>query len=71
MSARAMSSSARTSTGLQELDKIHRFTNGFVQQLTGINVDSLPFAWQREQLEWFAADTAPELRRSYPDSLWT
>ena len=55
----------------QVLDKIHRFTSGFGQQLTGISVDSLPFAWQREQLEWFAADIAPELRRSYPDSLWT
>jgi hypothetical protein len=55
----------------QVLDKIHRFTSGFGQQLTGISVDSLPFAWQREQLEWFAADIAPELRRSYPNSLWT
>jgi alkanesulfonate monooxygenase SsuD/methylene tetrahydromethanopterin reductase-like flavin-dependent oxidoreductase (luciferase family) len=55
----------------QVLDKIHRFTSGFGQQLTGISVDSLPHPWQREQLEWFAADIAPELRRSYPDSLWT
>jgi hypothetical protein len=46
-------------------------SSGFGQQFTGISVDSLPFAWQREQLEWFAADIAPELRRSYPDSLWT
>ena len=54
----------------QVLDKIHRFTTGFGQQLTGISVDALPFAWQREQLEWFAADIAPGLRRSFPDSLW-
>jgi len=54
----------------QVLDKIHRFTAGFGQQLTGISVDALPFAWQREQLEWFAADIAPGLRRSFPDSLW-
>jgi hypothetical protein len=55
---------------LQVLDKIHRFTAGFAQQLTGIGVDALPFAWQREQLEWFAAGIAPGLRRSFPDSLW-
>ncbi len=52
------------------MDKIHRFTAGFGQQLTGISVDALPFAWQREQLEWFAADIAPGLRGSFPDSLW-
>jgi hypothetical protein len=34
------------------LDKIHRFTSGFGQQLTGVSVDSLPVAWPREQLEW-------------------
>jgi hypothetical protein len=49
----------------QVLDKIHRFTDGFGQQLTGISVDARPFAWQREQLEWFAADIAPGLRRSF------
>jgi alkanesulfonate monooxygenase SsuD/methylene tetrahydromethanopterin reductase-like flavin-dependent oxidoreductase (luciferase family) len=54
----------------QVLDKIHRFTEGYGQQLTGIGVDSLPVAWQREQLEWFAADIAPDLRKAYPNSLW-
>jgi alkanesulfonate monooxygenase SsuD/methylene tetrahydromethanopterin reductase-like flavin-dependent oxidoreductase (luciferase family) len=54
----------------QVLDKLHRFTGGFGQQLTGIGVDGLPSAWQQEQLEWFAADIVPELRRSYPDELW-
>lgn len=54
----------------QVLDKIHRFTEGYGQQLTGIGVDSLPVAWQQEQLEWFAADIAPELRKAYPNSLW-
>jgi alkanesulfonate monooxygenase SsuD/methylene tetrahydromethanopterin reductase-like flavin-dependent oxidoreductase (luciferase family) len=55
----------------QVLDKIHRFTAGYGQQLTGIGVDTLPRDWQREQLEWFASRIVPELRRSYPDSLWS
>lgn len=31
----------------QVLDKIHRFTAGYGQQLTGIGVDTLPRDWQR------------------------
>ncbi|SBW26812.1 luciferase oxidoreductase [Candidatus Protofrankia californiensis] len=54
----------------QVLDKIHRFTEEYGQQLTGIGVDSLPVEWQREQLEWFANDIVPDLRRAYPSSLW-
>ena len=54
----------------QVLDKLNRFTKAYGPQLIGIGVDSLPFEWQREQLEWFASDFIPELRRSYPTSLW-
>jgi alkanesulfonate monooxygenase SsuD/methylene tetrahydromethanopterin reductase-like flavin-dependent oxidoreductase (luciferase family) len=54
----------------QVLDKIQRFSDEYGQQLTGIGVDTLPRDWQREQLEWFASDIVPELRRGYPDSLW-
>ena len=54
----------------QVLDKIHRFTAAYGQQLTGIGVDTLSRDWQDEQLEWFASRIVPELRRSYPDSLW-
>jgi alkanesulfonate monooxygenase SsuD/methylene tetrahydromethanopterin reductase-like flavin-dependent oxidoreductase (luciferase family) len=48
----------------QAVDKIHRFTAGYGQQLTGIGVGTLPRDWQREQLERFASDIVPELRRS-------
>jgi alkanesulfonate monooxygenase SsuD/methylene tetrahydromethanopterin reductase-like flavin-dependent oxidoreductase (luciferase family) len=50
----------------QVLDKIHRFTAAYGQQLTGIGVDTLPRDWQHEQPEWFASDIVLELRRSYP-----
>ncbi|WP_261562183.1 LLM class flavin-dependent oxidoreductase [Frankia tisae] len=62
--------SALVGSPQQVLEKIHRFTELYGQQLTGIGVDSLPIAWQREQLEWFATDIAPDLRRAYPDTLW-
>ncbi|ABD13838.1 hypothetical protein Francci3_4492 [Frankia casuarinae] len=64
----------RQSGGSTVIDDHYRELYG--QQLTGIGVDSLPVDWQREQLEWFAADVAPrtasppELRRAYPSTRW-
>lgn len=54
----------------QVLDKVHRFTAGFGQQLTGISVDGLPVAWQREQLTRFITEVAPALRQEFPSRLW-
>jgi alkanesulfonate monooxygenase SsuD/methylene tetrahydromethanopterin reductase-like flavin-dependent oxidoreductase (luciferase family) len=54
----------------QVLDKLHRYTKSYGHQLIGISVDARPFEWQRDQLEWFATEIAPALRRSYPSPLW-
>jgi alkanesulfonate monooxygenase SsuD/methylene tetrahydromethanopterin reductase-like flavin-dependent oxidoreductase (luciferase family) len=62
--------SALVGSPQQVLDKVARFTELYGQELTGISVDLLPLGWQREQLAWFAADIAPELRRAHPSGLW-
>jgi alkanesulfonate monooxygenase SsuD/methylene tetrahydromethanopterin reductase-like flavin-dependent oxidoreductase (luciferase family) len=54
----------------QVLDKLGRFSDRFGQQLTGVSVDALPVAWQREQLERFASEVAPVLRATHPTTLW-
>jgi hypothetical protein len=48
------------------LDKIHRFTDGYGQQLTGIGVDTLPRDWQRKQLAWVASDIVPRAAPQLP-----
>jgi alkanesulfonate monooxygenase SsuD/methylene tetrahydromethanopterin reductase-like flavin-dependent oxidoreductase (luciferase family) len=54
----------------QVIEKVHRFTENYQQQVMTIGVDSLPFEWQQEQLERFAAEIIPPLRRAYPNSVW-
>jgi alkanesulfonate monooxygenase SsuD/methylene tetrahydromethanopterin reductase-like flavin-dependent oxidoreductase (luciferase family) len=54
----------------QIVDKLHRFTEGFGQQLVGVSVDNLPDGQGREQLAWFAQEVAPALRQAHPDTLW-
>jgi alkanesulfonate monooxygenase SsuD/methylene tetrahydromethanopterin reductase-like flavin-dependent oxidoreductase (luciferase family) len=62
--------SALVGSPQQVVEKLHRFTEIYQQQLTAISVDSLPFEWGQEQLERFAADIVPPLRRAYPNSVW-
>jgi alkanesulfonate monooxygenase SsuD/methylene tetrahydromethanopterin reductase-like flavin-dependent oxidoreductase (luciferase family) len=54
----------------QVIEKLHAYTEIYQQQLTAIGVDALPFEWQQDQLERFAADIIPPLRRAFPDSIW-
>ena len=52
------------------LEKLHRFTEIYRQQVMAFGVDQLPFTWQRDTLERFAADIMPQMRRAYPGSVW-
>jgi len=62
--------SALVGSPQQVADKLHRFSEIFRQQLSTIQVDALPLAWQEQQLARFAAEVAPTVRDAYPDTLW-
>lgn len=52
-------------------EKILRYQQAYGHQVLAISVDGLTEAEQREQLERFAADVAPAVRRSVPSSVWS
>ena len=52
------------------IEKILRYQGAYGHQVLSISVDGLTEAEQREQLERFAADVAPVLRRLVPSTVW-
>ncbi|MFJ6214115.1 LLM class flavin-dependent oxidoreductase [Streptomyces sp. NPDC092296] len=59
--------SALVGSPQQVIEKIHRYHEAFGNEVVGIGVDSLTEDVQREQLELFAAEVAPVIRREIPD----
>ncbi|MEU8919916.1 hypothetical protein AB0D10_03130 [Kitasatospora sp. NPDC048545] len=45
------------------IEKIHRYREAFGNEVVGIGVDALTEGVQREQLELFAGEVAPVIRR--------
>jgi alkanesulfonate monooxygenase SsuD/methylene tetrahydromethanopterin reductase-like flavin-dependent oxidoreductase (luciferase family) len=54
----------------QVIEKILNYQAAFGHQVLSLSVDGLSEAEQREQMERFAADVAPVLRREVPSSVW-
>lgn len=52
------------------IEKILDYHEAFGNQVLAVSVDGLTKSEQREQLERFARDIAPVLRRELPDSVW-
>lgn len=52
------------------IEKVLRYYAGFGNQVLAISVDGLTESEQREQIERFAADVMPVLRREIPSSVW-
>ncbi|UUZ95453.1 hypothetical protein LJK87_13930 [Paenibacillus sp. P25] len=52
------------------IEKILRYHRAFGHQVLSISVDGLTEAEQREQVERFAAEVAPVLRREIPSTVW-
>lgn len=52
------------------VEKILRYQKAFGHEVLAISVDGLTEAEQREQVERFASDVAPILRREVPTSVW-
>lgn len=48
------------------IDKIHRYHEAFGNEVVGIGVDALTEEVQHEQLELFASEVAPVVRRELP-----
>lgn len=53
------------------IEKILRYYEGFGHQVLAISVDGLTEAEQREQVERFAAEIMPTLRREIPSAIWS
>ncbi|MFJ2804677.1 LLM class flavin-dependent oxidoreductase [Kitasatospora sp. NPDC087271] len=58
--------SALVGSPQQVIEKIHRYHEAFGNEVVGIGVDALTEGAQREQLELFAAEVAPVVRRELP-----
>ncbi|MFJ9444132.1 LLM class flavin-dependent oxidoreductase [Kitasatospora sp. NPDC101235] len=58
--------SALVGSPQQVIEKIHRYHEAFGNEVVGIGVDALTEGAQREQLELFASEVAPEIRRALP-----
>ncbi|MFB7667338.1 LLM class flavin-dependent oxidoreductase [Kitasatospora sp. NPDC056138] len=58
--------SALVGSPQQVIEKIHRYHEAFGNEVVGIGVDSLTESVQREQLELFATEVAPVIRRELP-----
>ncbi|MEV7184861.1 LLM class flavin-dependent oxidoreductase [Kitasatospora sp. NPDC093102] len=58
--------SALVGSPQQVIEKIHRYHEAFGNEVVGIGVDALTEGVQREQLELFASEVAPEIRRALP-----
>ncbi|MER7668561.1 LLM class flavin-dependent oxidoreductase [Kitasatospora sp. NPDC096128] len=58
--------SALVGSPQQVIEKIHRYHEAFGNEVVGIGVDALTEDAQREQLELFAAEVAPVVRRELP-----
>lgn len=58
--------SALVGSPQQVIEKIHRYHEAFGNEVVGIGVDALTEGEQREQLELFASEVAPEVRRVLP-----
>lgn len=54
----------------QVIEKILRYHEAFGNQVLMISVDGLTEAEQREQVERFATEVAPALRREVPSAVW-
>lgn len=54
----------------QVIEKILRYHAAYRHQVLAISVDGLTEAEQREQIERFARDVAPILRREAPSTVW-
>lgn len=54
----------------QVIEKILRYHEAFGNQVLMISVDGLTEAEQREQVERFATEVAPVLRREVPSTVW-
>jgi alkanesulfonate monooxygenase SsuD/methylene tetrahydromethanopterin reductase-like flavin-dependent oxidoreductase (luciferase family) len=54
----------------QVIEKILRYHAAYGHQVLSISVDGLTEAEQREQVERFARDVAPVLRREVPSTVW-
>jgi alkanesulfonate monooxygenase SsuD/methylene tetrahydromethanopterin reductase-like flavin-dependent oxidoreductase (luciferase family) len=54
----------------QVIEKILRYHAAFGHQVLSVSVDGLTEAEQREQVERFATDVAPVLRRAVPSTVW-
>ncbi|WP_127507761.1 LLM class flavin-dependent oxidoreductase [Paenibacillus humicus] len=52
------------------IEKILTYQKAFGNQVLGLSVDGLSVSEQREQLQWFAAEVAPILRREAPSTVW-
>ncbi|MFD0694710.1 LLM class flavin-dependent oxidoreductase [Paenibacillus sp. GCM10027628] len=53
------------------IEKILNYHEAFGHQVLSISVDGLSEAEQREQIERFAAEVAPVLRREIPSTVWS
>ncbi|MBP0448169.1 LLM class flavin-dependent oxidoreductase [Kitasatospora sp. RG8] len=58
--------SALVGSPQQVIEKIHRYHEAFGNEVVGIGVDSLTEEVQHEQLELFASEVAPVIRRELP-----
>ncbi|MEV4611161.1 LLM class flavin-dependent oxidoreductase [Kitasatospora sp. NPDC049258] len=58
--------SALVGSPQQVIEKIHRYHEAFGNEVVGIGVDALTEDAQQEQLELFAAEVAPVIRRALP-----
>lgn len=54
----------------QVIEKILNYQAAFGHQVLSLSVDGLTESEQREQMERFASDVAPVLRREVPSSVW-
>jgi alkanesulfonate monooxygenase SsuD/methylene tetrahydromethanopterin reductase-like flavin-dependent oxidoreductase (luciferase family) len=52
------------------IEKILNYHTAYGHQVLSISVDGLTEAEQREQVEWFASEVAPVLRRTVPSTVW-
>ena len=53
------------------IEKIIDYHDAYGHQVLSISVDGLTEAEQREQMEWFATEVAPVLRREIPSTVWS
>lgn len=53
------------------IEKILKYHDAFGHQVLSISVDGLSEAEQREQMERFASEVAPVLRREIPGTIWS